>query len=132
VNESELKSGLKVRLVARFPRAVVLRHEDQYTAGIPDMSFTLGLTTWIEVKLERSSSGFKRGRRIQRHTAQRLALVGECVYVIYRESPKSTVILDPKFIDEKEWAAFGEVLSGFDHDGVADVLGRRHHDYHRT
>lgn len=54
MTESYLIAELIRRLHLEFPRVVVLKHCDRFTAGIPDLSVsTGGYTTWLEVKLVR-------------------------------------------------------------------------------
>ncbi len=53
--EASLSQGLVSHLKQEFPEAIIFRHEDQFTAGIPDISFTWGGvlwsgTTWLETK----------------------------------------------------------------------------------
>ncbi len=77
--------------------AVVLKHADQVTSGIPDLSVTWsGLTFWIEVK--RGSTIEARG--IQVLTATRLARQGHCFFVLYGED--STSIFTPKGVDSRQ------------------------------
>jgi len=66
--ESDLKRGL-VKALRGIPGAVVYRHEDQFTAGMPDISVTKrGRVVWIEVKFDRN------GRRAKTTPAQAIAL----------------------------------------------------------
>ncbi len=52
MKETDFTRKLKRELEHRLPQAVVLKHTDMLTAGIPDLSITHdGRTTWIEVKL---------------------------------------------------------------------------------
>lgn len=52
MNESQLKAKMRTYLNKTYPAAVVYRHEDKFTAGIPDLSITQnGQTIWIEVKI---------------------------------------------------------------------------------
>ena len=51
MNENTIKDELVKRLRRAAPRFVVFRHEDRFTAGIPDISMTgRGATSWWEVK----------------------------------------------------------------------------------
>lgn len=80
-------------LAADLEGAVVLKHSDQVTSGIPDVSVTWsGLTFWIEVK--RGSAIKARG--IQVLTAMRLAKQGHCFFVLYDED--NTYIIKPQQI----------------------------------
>jgi hypothetical protein len=54
VNEANLKARLRVAIRFALPRAVVYRHEDKFTGGIPDFSVTMNRQSlWIEVKYDR-------------------------------------------------------------------------------
>jgi hypothetical protein len=54
VNESQLATKFMKRLKSALPpKAVIFRHVDQFTRGVPDYSVTLGdKTVWIEFKAE--------------------------------------------------------------------------------
>lgn len=69
MNEAYLKKRLKDALREAMPGAVIYRHEDKFSGGIPDLSVTWsGVTSWIEVKYE------KNGRPSRPTELQRLAL----------------------------------------------------------
>lgn len=78
---SQTRAFLK-RLRERYPAAVVFKHNDLRTGGIPDASVTFsGATVWIE---------FKRGKptltEIQKRTMQRLhvASAGRAIVIVFR------------------------------------------------
>jgi hypothetical protein len=72
VNEVTPRAAL-VRQLAEGTSLVVLRHEDMYTAGHPDISVTgRGRTLWIEVKWLRLDWKNK----LQRETCRRLEQSG--------------------------------------------------------
>jgi len=51
MTEATLKSALVRELHARLPAYVVIRHEDKFTHGVPDLSITgCGHTSWWEAK----------------------------------------------------------------------------------
>ena len=86
--ESDLKRGL-VKALRKIPGAVVYRHEDQFTAGMPDISITKrGRVVWIEVKFDRD------GRRAKLTPAQAIALhdlPGVLVrFILTQDGEKST------------------------------------------
>lgn len=59
---------LTEKLRKTFPMMVILRHEDHFTAGVPDTSISFdGRTLWLEIKF-----GRLRTRDIQRETLRRL------------------------------------------------------------
>ena len=68
MTEATLKAALRKAIIKRIPGVVVYRHEDLFTAGIPDVSVTLPpRTVWIEVK-------FANGRKASPTKLQALAL----------------------------------------------------------
>jgi hypothetical protein len=80
MNERTLVTQLKRALCAGLPGAVVFKHHDTITAGIPDLSVTWrGTTTWIEVKYNTT-----RIRPLQHNTLIRLRGHGSAFYVVYR------------------------------------------------
>lgn len=123
-SESKLKHELCNLLKQALPGSVVFRHEDQFTAGIPDISVTWGgITVWIEVKLAKPSI---KGREIQLMTGVRLDGAGNCIYVVYelRDNNKKTRILKPKeiFVNRNECMLFGIVRDGWDHSLVLEHI----------
>ena len=71
MNEAYLKKRLKEALKKALPGCVVVRHEDKFSAGVPDMSVTwAGVTSWVEVKYQRT------GRKVPPTALQELTLVG--------------------------------------------------------
>lgn len=95
--EKEPKAELVRYLKKYLPLAVVFRHEDHFTSGIPDISVTWkGRTWWIEVK----EFPGKKGRAIQNATAVLLKKQGfSCFYVIYHRKENRTYIVDPEKYD---------------------------------
>ena len=68
MSEAQVKAQLTAKLKKIFPMMVVLRHEDHFTAGIPDTSISFNCRTlWLEIKF-----GELRSRAIQRETLRRL------------------------------------------------------------
>lgn len=131
MTEADLKDQLVAHLRAEFRGAVILRHEDKGTAGIPDLSFTwLGKTTWIEAKF---ANPYVRGKGLQDLICMRLAAAGNCWYVVWevKQGVKRTLIVHPKDIQagQLENTPDERMNVGFDHRLVASFL-RRQHDYH--
>ncbi|MCG3774243.1 MAG: hypothetical protein JW395_1061 [Nitrospira sp.] len=125
MTEAELKAELCAEGRLRLPGWEIIRHEDLFTHGIPDMTFTgAGKTTWIEAK--HATPGFK-VKGIQKHRMKRLALAGNAFFLVYWEkgTVKRTYIVAPKDIDlgPVEWTTFTE---GFDHTWVLRYLWRLH------
>ncbi len=105
-------------------QAVVIKHADRYTHGIPDMSVTdLGYTSWWEIK--HANPDFE-SKGVQELTALRLATAGSCYYVIYAEKPtKCVLIVHPKNISD--WmTAFTAATHEFDHKWVVDFITKMH------
>ena len=52
--ESTVTRSLLTYIRKNLPQAVVIKHSDQFTAGIPDFSISLnGITSWYEIKIVR-------------------------------------------------------------------------------
>lgn len=58
---------------------VVLRHEDSFASGHPDLSITWGETLWVELKWLK----FQWQHELQRVTVEGLAQHGRCVVIVY-------------------------------------------------
>ncbi len=118
------KAGLRVAILAKRPKAVVLRHEDQFTSGVPDMSVTCEfMTRWFEVKTAYDRP--PRGRGLQKVTCVQLANQGCCWYIIYAEKhgERKTQIVAPKVILANEWSFENGATyecSGHNHQFVVD------------
>jgi len=124
VNEKELKSKLVKKIRTGLRGVVVFRHEDQWTAGIPDISVTLRGTCWIEVKYIREGKKLEM-RGIQLLTCQNLADNGKCFVLIYEDTyfgPK-THIISPYDVEEfREMVTTHPFSDGYDHDAVVNYL----------
>lgn len=121
MNEAYLKQRLVKAIKEKMPGAVVVRHEDQFTAGIPDISITwAGVTSWVEVKYSRA------GRRarvtpLQRAALDRLFAAGAPAYLLeYRE------VRTAKSAELDRVNTGVEVFAGFDHRGIAEALRDEH------
>jgi|TARA_R110000824_G_scaffold53800_1_gene148596 hypothetical protein len=124
-NEARLKSALMKEMRKQLSGAVLLRHEDQYTSGIPDISTTFnGYTVWWEVKHAKPSV---HGRGIQHFTCNELARNGKCFYIVYHETKheKQTLIVHPQFLDTLKPIAS---CKGFNHSWVITHI-KATHDY---
>lgn len=123
MTETKLKAILTRKLRKDLSGAVVLRHEDQYSSGIPDISITWkGSTTWLEVKLAKPKLI---GKGIQRITMQCLAENGQCWYAIYlleNDLNKWTIFADPRI----DWEDSKEICSSFNHQFVVDCIKKIH------
>ncbi len=95
--EATIKRQLVRKIKERIPNAVIFRHEDKFTHGIPDISITANHTTvWVEVKY----LAFK-AKKIQILTAMRLANVSHCFFAVFSEY--ETLISHPDSIMYGTW-----------------------------
>ena len=93
MNEAVIVGNIIQHLtVALGRRAVILKHNDRVTAGVPDISVTCGgRTTWLEVKLLRDwdeplGALKKKFNALQLATMRLLAENGRALYVVaYRD-----------------------------------------------
>jgi len=128
MTEASLKSALVKALRLRYPNAVVLRHEDKITHGIPDISFTLnGRTSWWEGKF--ANPGFDT-KGIQTLTMMRLAKQGRAYYIVWDKREDTTFFVLPNQIEAYRDLPLSKVLT-FDADIVALEL-KAVHDYNRS
>lgn len=127
MTEAALKGQLVGALRLHLRGAVVLRHEDKNTAGIPDISVTYrGRTVWLEVKYANPRVS---GRGLQKVTCLRLAEQGVCWFLVYEERKgyRRTYFATPK-----EIVKFEEVIEipdertapGFDHEFAVQFIRR--------
>ena len=130
MTENQLLSSCLKLLRSQLPGAVIIKHADPMTSGVPDVSITwLGKTSWWEFK---AGAKIKWANELQQLTCRRLAAAGSCRVVFYEESPyydrvqvgkkttaagtyKRTCICTP----DEEVIAFA---TGFDHRFVMDVV----------
>ena len=81
MTEADLKRELKAALLAMMPGGFAVRHEDRFTAGVPDLSWTWnGRTTWIEIKKDTEPTA------VQRAVLARLGFAsgGRAIWIDYR------------------------------------------------
>ena len=125
MNESTIKSALVKTLRLALPGFVVIRHEDRFTAGVPDISVTgHGLTSWWEVKF---ANPRLHSRDVQRLTALRLASAGVCFYVVYQleDDMRRVAVVHPHWIEDWEsHVAWGATI--FAHQHVATFVRQTH------
>ncbi len=125
MSEAKIKSDLTEYLRKRFPMFVILRLEDRYTHGIPDIAVwgnKIGSAT--EVKF--ATPHFKT-KGVQELTLNRLARASFAWYTVYWEKAKErrTYIIQPKDIgrsleESSNW------VKGFNHEWVGDHIWRVH------
>lgn len=127
MNEATLKRALVKALRKRLPSAVIFRHEDLFTAGIPDLSITSNRpgdirtsVVWAEVKFDRLRSKSKT-TPVQELTLGRL----EGIRVTYREFKGAVGI------DIEGFTSVGPLVLAvdrgrkFNHDFVANYIAGR-------
>lgn len=90
MNEATVVRMIIANLKKGFPRAVIYKHADIYTAGIPDISITCGkITHWIEVKflkpVETQSTMSKHFDRLQLANMRLLEREGHAFYLIAKQ-----------------------------------------------
>ena len=130
MNEATLKSSLVGVLKNTMPGAVVVRHEDKFKAGVPDISVTWrGTTSWVEVKYERKRRSPLTA--LQAKFITDLARTGAPAYALtYRELPgglKETLLV--RYITDGSTAppiAFG--VRKWAHADAATTLRVLHED----
>lgn len=129
MNEAILKGTLVDILRANLQGFVVIRHEDRFTHGIPDISVTGNkITTWWEVKY--ANPDFK-SKGIQDLTLLRLHLAGYANFIIYKDKKvKRVYIVPPNLItfSTADWPNYAE---GFNHLWVVEEVRKLHYDNHR-
>lgn len=128
-SSKKLESGPKGQLVEylrkAFPSFVILRLEDRYTHGIPDVTIWGNrFASATEVKLANpdfDSNG------IQELTMKRIKREAHSWYTVYYEvgKEKRTYIVPVNEIGNpvEEWTIY---RSGFDHKFIADYVGEIH------
>jgi hypothetical protein len=86
MTEKNLVTEIKSHLKKQLPGAVVFKHNDGFTAGVPDISMTYHGITWIEAKLlktcETASSLKKHFDLLQLATLRLLARQGRAFYAV--------------------------------------------------
>lgn len=122
IRENVLTSDLVRHVKLVVPGAVVFKHTDAMTAGVPDISITYnGITLWLEGKVSRGG-GKPEGTGVQLLTMQRLFNHGRAAYVVWwqRDSERRTYILTPRQFGA--WELGDEFAGGWRHDYVVRYL----------
>ena len=95
MTESTLTQQLIKRVKMDLHGAVVLKHADRFTSGVPDLSITWhGKTSWWEVKY--ANPRFE-SPSIQHLTCLRLAIAGTCHYLIF--TPFRIYLVPPNHLE---------------------------------
>jgi hypothetical protein len=126
-SESALTSPLIKALDAAMLGAEVIKHNDRFTFGIPDISVNWQSTAWLEIKATETE-------RLEHHkywqkqliTCRRLErATHRCWFVVYREMQgiKETIIIRPREVfDDRRLGLAEEVFVGFNHKAVAEFV----------
>lgn len=121
MNEADLKRRLKKAIEATMRGAVVFRHEDTFTAGIPDLSVTWGgVTSWWEVKYARIGR-VAHPTKLQAYTLDQLNRAGHAGLIVYKETKVAGKAVFLGF-------AQGDAVRfpGFAHNDVAQAIRDLH------
>lgn len=123
MTEVTVRGTLLAFLRKELKKFVIIRHEDRFTKGIPDLSVTgEGKTSWWEIKLLNprliSSS-------VQELTMIKLAEAGIAFYVLFDVKLRETRIVEPRHLRYPEFAAL--VAPGFNSHAVSRFI----YDVHR-
>ena len=97
--EDWFKGEFVKQLRLTMPGCVTIRHEDQYTAGVPDISHSwMGHTSWWEAKAVCPTPGRElRTTGVQILTCSRLDVCGSlCRYLVWLEDGDGPVTLAVK------------------------------------
>lgn len=128
MTEASLTSALRAAIRSLMPSAVVFKHCDAVTAGIPDLSVTAyGMTMWLEVKRLAPTAKFQERQKL---TCQRLDAQGACWYVLYkargpRAEVHSTTVVSASAINlHLEDETVGRTFEGAAHYDVAATVLR--------
>lgn len=93
MTEASVRSALVKKLRA-YKDWTVLRHEDHYTSGIPDISVTgNNITSWWECKLRRQGQPLST-KGIQQFLVEQLAKHGYAHYIVFDE--QKVAIYEPQ------------------------------------
>lgn len=122
ITESSLTRQLIAVIEQQMSGAVVLKHADRYTSGIPDMSVTWrGVTTWWECK--HAKPRFK-SQGLQELIAARLAMHSAgCRYIIFGAT--RTYLVHPDQLHT--WRDAAQYCNGYDLTWVV----KRIEEFHR-
>ena len=132
MTEQTLKRSLMDAIKRLTPEAVAIRHEDRYTHGIPDISYSLNRrTTWWEIKY---ADPHVESKGVQKYLCQRLDAASFCRYIIFqrgipvgpKKRPRAIRIVMPREIDC--WQVSGRIVEegSFDLWGLVAYIARVH------
>lgn len=133
MTEATVRRALKIALRQHLPDAVVIRYEDRFTSGIPDLSISWkGTTSHWEIKY---ADPHVTSSRVQQHLCAQLDTHGfMCRYIIFQRGIARTVRPRPRQIrivapaDLEHWEQLGLVISdgGFNYKTLVNYLATVH------
>lgn len=125
MTEGDLKRKLCKAVAQAMPGAVIFRHEDKFSAGVPDVSITWGgVTTWWEVKFEPLGQT-SRPTKLQLYTLERLAKQGHAGLILYRERKREGGKNSHVWLADNDQDTV-KTIPGYDHGTVARLINKVH------
>jgi hypothetical protein len=126
-----------VQFIGReLPKAVIFRHEDKFTGGVPDMSVSTGkLTSWWEFKLldpkRYSAAPHVRHRGLQSVRMLQLAVIGPAFYIVFADdTQRRTLIVRPidyhRAVTNRRPFETDLYAAGFNYRFVVDFIREQH------
>lgn len=127
MTEASIRAAL-VKKLRQYKDWTVLRHEDHYTSGIPDISVTGNkITSWWECKLRKESGLSTKG--IQQYTLEQLAKHGYAHYIIFEATAVRNMtrilIVPPENLFSTS-TPFSIKCGSFNYDWVVGVIRELH------
>jgi len=125
INEAKLTLALVKALKKGLPGYVIIKHHDQITAGVPDISVTgRRKTTWLELKY--ANPGII-ARGIQDKMMRDLGVAGSAFYVVYRANKLGRgAIGTTTEVCVPGAESYIRCSAGIDHEMVVDFIARLH------
>jgi hypothetical protein len=130
VTEATVRRALLRQLQTDLPDALPLRHEDQFTKGIPDLSISYaGHTSWWECKY---ADPYCKTTKVQQYLCEQLNTRGfHCAFLIFRRGhngkwPRQIRVCPPA--DFSHWRQLGLVVSegAFDYGALVQYIRKVH------
>ena len=123
MNEATLKGALVKAMRTTMPGAVVFRHEDRFTGGIPDISVTwAGIATWWEVKYSPIGCN-STVTKLQGYTLEQLSRQSTAGLITYTETKRAGRTV--AFLEYPDDVG-ATMLTGWRHEAVASLIQGYH------
>lgn len=107
VDERSITVKVMGRTEADLRGAVLFKHADRSTVGIPDFSVSwMGATCWVEMKYLRKTATLKEINKVEQLViCHQLYVVtgGKCWVVIYEEEPRQVTVWTPRSLFMHLW-----------------------------